>query len=229
VLLAGLLFVVACRPPALDLRGSGVRMEVRAEDHSRQLKRLRDLAPEEKNTPEARQEAIEAHRAFASERAAAMAAEHHVHLSVEAPLRLELTYTSLGEVRTKYILYGIASGVGWGLATGWLAHNPKLAVGLGTYELFEETAFWVAGAGLFGSYSAPVVLEAKVFQNAEKKPMWEETYYVLNARKKLKTLPPELRAKREVQIHCSMERALEKLFSDLDAMASPNTTQAKAP
>ncbi len=194
-------------------------MEVRAEDHSRQLKRLRDLSLGEKNSEEGRRTTIEAHRAFAAARAEEMAAEHHFNLRGDAPLRLELTYTSLGEVRTKYILYGIGSGVGWGLATGWLAHNPRLAVGLGTYELFEETAFWIAGAGLFGSYSAPVVLEAKAFRNAEEKPLWEETYYVLNARKKLKTLPPELRAKREVQIHCSMERALEKLFADLDAMA----------
>jgi hypothetical protein len=117
----------------------------------------------------------------------------------------------MGEVRAKYIAYGIGSGVG-----------------LGAYELVEESAFWIAGASLFGSDSAPVVLEAKLYGPESPRPRWEETSFVLNARDRAKALPPEARQHREVQVRLSMAKALEKLFKDLDAMA-PEPTRQGAP
>lgn len=229
LLLAALGLLAACRPPAADLRGGGFALQVRAEDHSRQLKRLRDPEPGEANSPEARKAAIEVHRAEAEAFAKALAESHRFHLADGAPLRLELTFTSMGEVRAKYIAYGIGSGVAWGVGTGLLAHDPRLAVGLGAYELVEESAFWIAGASLFGSYSAPVVLEAKLYGPDSPKPRWEETYYVLNARSKAKALPLEAQRHREVQVRLSMEKAIEKVFKDLEAMAPPDTERQGAP
>ncbi len=224
-LLIGCLFLqlaLGCARPSVDLRGGKatpeVELRVALEDHSRSLRRIRDLQPGEVDTPRARQAALETHRATFEQHLRGMAPRHGLTFAPESPWRLQLTITSLGEVRTRYILYGIASGVAWGVGTGLVAHNTQLAIGLGTYELLEESAFWIAGASLFGSFSAPVVLEARLVPAAGGPPAWSETYYVLNARQKLKALPPEARNPRERQLEASLDRALEKLFDDLDPL-----------
>jgi hypothetical protein len=220
-----LCFGLGCRGPQIDLKGTKTAPEanlsVTVEDHSRSLKRLRDLQPGETNSPEARKAALEAHRAQFETRFQEAASNHGLVLSPDAPWRLELTITSLGEVRSKYIVYGIASGVAWGVGTGLVAHSTKLAIGLGTYELLEESAFWILGASMFGSYSAPVVVEARLIPTGQTKATWSETYYVLNGRKKLKSMPSEIRRHREIQLQASLDKAIEKIFKDLETMMVP--------
>lgn len=126
--------------------------------------------------------------------------------------------TSLGEVRAKYIAYGIARGVAWGVGTGLVAHDPRLAVGLGLYELVEESAFWIAGSAVFGAYSAPTVVEASVFDGTNPKVIWKASYYILNGRKRLKALPEDQRSDRATQLHASLRVVLDKLFKDLEAL-----------
>jgi hypothetical protein len=145
-----------------------------------------------------------------------MAEGHGLKISPSASWRLELTITSLGEIRSRYLFYGIASGVAWGVGTGLVAHNTTLALGLGGYELLEESAFWLLGAGLFGSYSAPAVVEAHLIQSGQTKAAWSETYFVLNGRKRLKTQAPGLRHRREVQLQASLDKVLDKIFHDLE-------------
>jgi hypothetical protein len=201
---------------------------VQVEDHSRQLKRLRPLAPGEANAPEARRAALAEHGAWLEAAFREEAQASGIRIRSEAPLRLRLRITSLGEVRGKYLFYGIASGVAWGVGTGLVAHDPHLAVGLGVYELFEETAFWVAGSSLFGAFSAPVVAEAELCAAGQSAPVWTETYYVLSGRSWLKGLPPETRKDRRVQLRGALQELVKELLKDLEALPGfPGNTSAR--
>lgn len=214
--LAGL----ACRSPLADLRpekgAPSLNLAVRIEDHSRKLARLKDT--HEPNTPAARQAALEAQRAAFEADLRAEAAARGLRLDPASDLRLDLTITSLGEVRAKYIAWGIASGVGWGVGVGLLAHDARLAVGLGLYELLEESAFWIGGSVLMGRWSSPAVVEARLVRASTEKPLWEETYYVLWARRELAAFPAAEQAKRERQLQASLRKVMGKLFHDLEAI-----------
>jgi len=232
--LAGL----ACRSPLADLRpGKGapsLNLAVRIEDHSRKLARLKDT--DEPNTPAARQAALEAHRQAFEAALRAEATARGLRLDPASDLRLDLTITSLGEVRGKYIAWGILGGVGWGVGVGLLAHDARLAVGLGLYELLEESAFWIGGSVLMGRWSSPAVVEARLHQGASDKPLWEETYYVLWAHRELAPFPPAEQAKRERQLQASLRKVMGKLFHDLEtipgfppAIRSPQVPASAAP
>jgi hypothetical protein len=219
VLLA--LLALACRSPLTNLpagkEGPVLRLEVGIEDHSRKLSRLCDPAgvPDMVTT---RREALERYRAYFEAGFRSEAAARGLRLDPSAGLELDLTITSLGEVRAKYIVWGILSGVGWGVGTGLVAHDPRLAVGLGAYELVEESAFWIGGSVLMGRWSSPAVVEAKVRVPGSKKSLWEETYHVLWARRELAAFPPEEQKRREVQIQASLQKVLGHVFHDLEAI-----------
>lgn len=83
------------------------------------------------------------------------------------------------------------------MGTGLLVHNTRLVVGLGAYELVEESAFWTGGSMLMGRWSSPAVVEARLLREGTAKPLWEDTYYVLWARQELATFPPETQTRRE--------------------------------
>lgn len=227
---AGICLLLACRSPLADLRPPAGRpfslalSPVGVEDHSRTLKRLRDLQAGETNTAEARGAALEGQRAYLDRAFRERAQSEGLILDPDSPYRLDLTLTTVGEVRTKYIVYGILSGVAWGVGTGLITHNVRLAVGLGAYELAEESLFWIAGSSLFGRYSAPVVLEAQVQERGRPKPLWSETYFVVWGGDRLKAFPEAQRKDRAIQLHASLERALDKLFADLKAL--PGTSSA---
>jgi hypothetical protein len=227
---------LACRSPLVTLRPEPreLALEVRIEDHSRKLARLKDPGGEV-DTPAARRAALEVQRAAFEADLRAEAAARGLRLDPAADLRLDLTITSLGEVRTKYIAWGIASGVGWGVGVGLLAHDPRLAVGLGLYELLEESAFWIGGSVLVGRWSSPAVVEARLSRAGEEKPLWQETYYVLWASRELKAFPPVEQARRERQLQASLRKAMAQLFHDLEAMpgfppaVSPPAPERRAP
>lgn len=213
--------IVACKSPLAEVRASDqavLDLKVTVEDHSRSLKHLRTPQPGEPNSASARAVAMEGHRAWLETEFRAEAKGRGLAVDQGAQLRLELAITSLGEVRARYIVYGIASGVAWGVGTGLVAHNPALAVGLGVYELVEETAFWIAGSAIFGAYSAPAVVEAEVFDGAHPKAIWKTSYYILNGRKRMQALPGDQRSDRAIQLHGSLRAALDKLFKDLELL-----------
>ncbi len=119
-------------------------------------------------------------------------------------------------MRPKYIAWGIASGVAWGVGMGLLAHNTRLALGLGAYEFLEESAFWIGGSVLMGRWSSPAVVEARLRRAGDTKPLWDETYYVLWTRRELAAFPAAERGRREVQLRASLRRVLGKLLADLE-------------
>ena len=209
-LLAALtLAALACRSPLMDLPphagGPALSLQVNLEDHSRNLKHLRDPQGQA-NTPESRRMALEGHRQAYEADFRAEAAARGLRLDSAADFQLELKITSLGEVRPKYIAWGIASGVAWGVGVGLLAHDARLAVGLGLYELLEESAFWIGGAVLMGRWSSPAVVEASFRRSGEEKPLWVESYHMLWARKELAAFPPPERERREVQLRASLRK-----------------------
>ncbi len=211
----------ACRSPLMDLPphagGPALSLRVDFEDHSRNLKHLRDPQGEA-NTPKSRRVALEGHRQTFEADFRAEAEARGLRLDPAADFRLELKITSLGEVRPKYIAWGIVSGVAWGVGVGLLAHDARLAVGLGVYELLEESAFWIGGAVLMGRWSSPAVVEASLLRSGEKKPLWMESYHMLWARKELAAFPPAERERREVQLRASLRKVLAALFKDLEAI-----------
>jgi hypothetical protein len=221
------LILPGCRSPLTELKAPPGQTlafavpPVAVEDHSRTLKRIRDLEPGEVNTAGARRAALDGHAAYLDSAFRAKALAQGLRLDPDAPYQLELTLTTVGEVRTKYIVYGILSGVAWGVGTGLVTHNVKLAIGLGAYELAEESLFWIAGSSLFGKYSAPVVLEARVLEKGVKKPVWTETYYVIWGGKHLKAHSATEQKLRATQLHASLERALASLFEDLAKVPVP--------
>lgn len=221
-LLAALaLTALACRSPLADLTpakgGPSLSLRVDIEDHSRNLKHLRDPQGEA-DTPTSRRLALEEHRRAFEADFRAEARARGLHLDDAAQDHLELKITSLGEVRPKYIAWGILSGVAWGVGTGLLVHDARLAVGLGVYELLEESAFWIGGSMLMGRWSSPAVVEARLRRGVADKPLWEETYYVLWARQELQAFPPTEQVHRERQLQASLRKVLGKLFRDLEAM-----------
>lgn len=215
--LAGL----ACRSPLADLHpgqgGPALRLTVGIEDHSRKLAHLR-MPAGEADTPASRRSALESHREAFEADLRAEAASRGLRLDPSADLHLDLTITSLGEVRAKYIAWGILSGVGWGVGVGLLAHDPRLALGLGVFELLEESAFWIGGSMLMGRWSSPAVVEARLRRAGSDKPLWKETYYALWARRELAAFPPEEQNRRERQLQASLRKVLAKLFHDLEAI-----------
>lgn len=219
LLLAGL----ACRSPLVDLPvekdGPRLALTVAVENHSRKLSHLWTPG-KEADSPESRQAALERHRAVFEADLRAEAARRGLSLDPSAQLRLHLTITSLGEVRPKYIAWGILSGVAWGVGTGLLVHNTRLAIGLGAYELVEEGAFWIGGSMLMGRWSSPAVVEARLFREGMAKPIWEETYYVLWTRQELAAFPTDLRSRREYQLQASLRKIMGRLFHNLEAIPS---------
>ncbi|WIL21103.1 hypothetical protein [Geothrix sp.] len=215
--LAGL----ACRSPLNDLQirqeRPALSLNVGIEDHSRKLARLQQPLGQV-DSPASRRAALEGHRQAFETGLRAEAAARGLQLDPAADLHLDLTITSLGEVRAKYIAWGILSGVAWGAGVGLLAHDARLAVGLGVYELLEESAFWIGGSMLMGRWSSPAVVEARLTRKGSDKPLWEETYYVLWARKELAALPADEQNRRERQLQASLRKAMGKLFKDLETI-----------
>ena len=212
---------LACRSPLADLppgkEPPALGLVVHLEDHSRRLARLKEAAGE-RDTPEARRAALEAQRAAFEARLRAELLARGLRVDPAAELHLELTITSLGEVRTKYIAWGILSGVGWGVGVGLLAHDARLAAGLGLYELLEESAFWIGGSLLMGRWSSPAVVRARLYRGASDKALWEETYYVLWARRELAAFPPAEQGRREHQLQASLQAIERNLLRDLGSI-----------
>ncbi|GLH73594.1 hypothetical protein GETHLI_20960 [Geothrix limicola] len=230
---------LGCRSPltqvALRKGEPALGLTVDVEDHSRRLSHLWS-ATGEADSPAARRAALERHRQAFEAELRTEATSRGLRLDPAAPLQLHLTLTSLGEVRTKYIAWGILSGVAWGVGTGLLVHNTRLAVGLGLYEFVEESAFWIGGSMLMGRWSSPAVVEARLCSPGSDKPLWEETYHVLWARRELAALPREEQGRREQQLQASLRKIRSNLFEDLERIpdfphgrTTPAPTSALAP
>lgn len=126
-----------------------------------------------------------------------------------------------GKVRWQWMLAGMttdmtAESIALGLATAW---NP-IAIGANLgFELLTSTPLWFGGGYVFGIALRPVRVEARAFETVQGYPIWQamdESVYAWGA---LKTLPEEVRDKKEAQLELNLAEIMESLGDDLTKQA----------
>ena len=126
-----------------------------------------------------------------------------------------------GKIRWQWLAAGMFADISWetiaiGVATAW---NPGVILGNVGYELLPSTPLWFGGGYLFGVAMRPVRVEARAFETVQGYPIWQamdESAYAWGA---LKTLPEEIRGKKEVQLLLNLAEIMESLGDDLTKQA----------
>jgi len=122
-----------------------------------------------------------------------------------------------GKIRWQWMLAGMTTdmtveSIALGLATAW---NP-IAIGANLgFELLTSTPLWFGGGYVFGVALRPVRVEARAFETVQGYPIWQamdESAYAWGA---LKTLPEEVRDKKESQLQLNLAEIMESLGDDL--------------
>jgi hypothetical protein len=122
-----------------------------------------------------------------------------------------------GKIRWQWLAFGMFADMSWetvalGLATAW---NPAVILGNVGYELLTSTPLWFGGGYVFGVAFRPVRVEARAFETTQGNPIWQamdESAYAWGA---LKSLPEDVRAKKEVQLELNLAEIMETLADGL--------------
>ena len=122
-----------------------------------------------------------------------------------------------GKIRWQWLVAGMFADISWetiaiGVATAW---NPGIILGNVGYELLTSTPLWFGGGYLFGVAMRPVRVETRAFETVQGYPIWQamdESAYAWGA---LKTLPEEIRGKKEIQLQLNLAEIIESLGDDL--------------
>jgi len=135
----------------------------------------------------------------------------------DAALVVELS--GYGRIKGRWVTYLIGSGVVEAAVQGVVAarvvHNGWVGLAVGLEELGSEVLTWGGGAWLFNAWYAPVTLQARLVAARDGRTVWRDLVFVPRDRKALKALPPERRARREVQLAATSARAEAELVEDL--------------
>ena len=122
-----------------------------------------------------------------------------------------------GKIRWQWMLAGMtadmtAESIALGLATAW---NP-IAIGANLgFELLTSTPLWFGGGYVFGVALRPVRVEARAFETVQGYPIWQAMDQSAYAWGALKTLPEEVREKKETQLQLNLAEIMESLGDDL--------------
>ena len=122
-----------------------------------------------------------------------------------------------GKIRWQWMLAGMtadmtAESIALGLATAW---NP-IAIGTNLgFELLTSTPLWFGGGYVFGVALRPVRVEARAFETVQGYPIWQAMDQSAYAWGALKTLPEEVREKKETQLQLNLAEIMESLGDDL--------------
>jgi hypothetical protein len=122
-----------------------------------------------------------------------------------------------GKIRWQWMLAGMtadmtAESIALGLATAW---NP-IAIGANLgFELLTSTPLWFGGGYVFGVALRPVRVEARAFETIQGYPIWQAMDQSAYAWGALKTLPEEVRRKKETQLQLNLAEIMESLGDDL--------------
>ena len=122
-----------------------------------------------------------------------------------------------GKIRWQWMLAGMtadmtAESIALGLATAW---NP-IAIGANLgFELLTSTPLWFGGGYVFGVALRPVRVEARAFETVQGYPIWQAMDQSAYAWGALKTLPEEVRRKKETQLQLNLAEIMESLGDDL--------------
>lgn len=122
-----------------------------------------------------------------------------------------------GKVRRQWLLTGMlvdmtVDNTIIGLATGW---NPvALAASVG-WDVLTSVPIWFGGGYLFGVSFRPVRVEARAFETLHGYPIWQTMEEAVYAWSALKTLPEEIRGRKEVQLDLNLAEILESMGDNL--------------
>ncbi len=122
-----------------------------------------------------------------------------------------------GKVRWQWLLTGMLVDMTVdttiiGLATGW---NPiALAASVG-WDVLTSAPIWFGGGYLFGVAFRPVRVEARAFETLQGYPIWQNMEEAVYAWSALKTLPEEIRGRKEVQLELNLAEIMESMGDNL--------------
>jgi hypothetical protein len=122
-----------------------------------------------------------------------------------------------GKVRWQWLLTGMlvdmtVDNTIIGLATGW---NPvALAASIG-WDVLTSAPIWFGGGYLFGVAFRPVRIEARAFETLQGYPIWQTMEEAVYAWSALKTLPEEIRGRKEVQLELNLAEIMESMGDNL--------------
>ena len=136
---------------------------------------------------------------------------------VGADLVITGSILDYGKIRWQWLAAGMFADISWetiaiGVATAW---NPGIILGNMGYELLTSTPLWFGGGYLFGVAMRPVRVETRAFETVQGYPIWQAMDESAYAWEALKTLPEEIRGKKEVQLLLNLAEIMESLGDDL--------------
>ncbi len=122
-----------------------------------------------------------------------------------------------GKVRWQWLVAGAladltAETIAVGLATSW---NPPALLANAGLEVLVNSALFLGGGYVFGVAFRPVRVEAQALETETGEQVWKNTEVSIYLWGALKRFPPEMRAKKEVQLYINLNRALEELANAL--------------
>lgn len=144
--------------------------------------------------------------------------------ATQAQVVLQIRLSGYGQIKRKWLVYLIGSGVVEGLVqgvvvgkatTGWAGAVVALE------EIAQEVITWGGGATLFKTYYSPVTLEGRLMSVVDGKILWDDTAFVSTDRKALKRLPKEESARKETQLALTVAKAEKELLDNLFKAAGP--------
>jgi len=138
-------------------------------------------------------------------------------LGVQAVLAVQLS--GYGQLKRKWVLYmlgsGVVEGVAQGLAVGKATGSTWAGLAVGGEEMLQEFLVWGGGARLFDWRFAPVILEGSITSAIDGQQVWSDTAYASIDTKALKHFTRVERDRKEVQLQATTDKATHELVKDL--------------
>ena len=148
--------------------------------------------------------------------------------ATQAQVVLQIRLSGYGQIKRKWLVYLIGSGVVEGIVQGAVvakATTGWAGVVVAVEEVAQEVLTWGGGAALFKTYYSPVTLEGRLINVVDGKILWHDTAFVSTDRKAIKRLPEEERARKAVQLSLTAAKAEKELVDDLFKAAGPHWSQ----
>ncbi|MCE9614011.1 MAG: hypothetical protein K8T26_07010 [Lentisphaerae bacterium] len=153
--------------------------------------------------------------------------------TLHAPCLLTTEIAGYGRIKRSwmYLLVGSAAveGIAQGVAAALVVDSVWVGVGLAAEEFLQEAVTWGGGVWLFDRIYTPVILESRLWSAADGTVLWKATTFVSIDRKALKQLPREERARKEVRLRVTADRAVRDMLHDLNKQAFKNVRDLRQP
>lgn len=148
--------------------------------------------------------------------------------ATQAQMVLQIKLSGYGQIKRKWLVYLIGSGVVEGVVQGVVvgkATTGWAGAVVAAEEIAQEVITWGGGAALFKTYYSPVTLEGRLVNVVDGKILWHDTAFVSTDRKALERLPEEESARKETQLALTVAKAEKELLDDLLKAAGSQRSQ----